>query len=40
MTDVYLLATAVAGGGRFATFDTGVSLSAVPGATTAHLAVI
>lgn len=40
VTDVYLLATAVANGGRFATFDNAVSIAAVQGATEAHLAVI
>ncbi len=37
LTDAYLLALAVAHGGRLVTFDRGVVLAAVPGATTAHL---
>ncbi len=36
-TDVYLLALAVAHNARFVTFDHGVSLRAVAGATDAHL---
>lgn len=40
VTDAYLLALAAAHGGRFATFDRSVALTAVPGATDAHLAVI
>jgi toxin-antitoxin system PIN domain toxin len=40
VTDVYLLALAVAHGGRFVTFDGAVPLSAVLGATKEHLAVI
>lgn len=36
-TDIYLLALAVAHKARFVTFDHGVSLRAVVGATTAHL---
>ena len=37
ITDLYLLALAVAHGGRFVTFDTRVPLSAVRGAKTQHL---
>ena len=40
VTDAYLLALAVSRGGRFATFDRGVPLSAVDGATPSHLAVL
>lgn len=36
-TDIYLLALAVAHNARFVTFDHGVSLRAVVGATDAHL---
>ncbi|WP_211288168.1 hypothetical protein [Mumia flava] len=37
VTDLYLLAAAVARGGRLATFDRSIPLSAVPGATDEHL---
>jgi len=37
LTDVYLLALAVRYGGRFVTFDSKISLDAVPGATSDHL---
>jgi uncharacterized protein len=37
LTDLYLLALAVAHGGRFVTFDAQVPLSAVRGATASHL---
>ncbi len=40
LTDVYLLALAVAHGGRFATLDQRVPLSAVVGARAEHLVVI
>ena len=40
VTDVYLLALAVAHGGRFVTFDRTIPLSAAPGAGTEHLVVI
>lgn len=40
VTDGYLLALAVAHGGRFATFDRTVSLSAVAGASEEHLALV
>jgi len=40
VTDAYLLALAVGRGGRFVTFDRSVALSAVPGATQAHLTVL
>lgn len=40
VTDAYLLALAVANGGRFATFDRGVPLDAVPGAGTENLVVL
>lgn len=40
LTDAYLLALAVAHGGRFVTFDRGVVLTAVPGATPDHLVVL
>ncbi|MBP8803378.1 MAG: TA system VapC family ribonuclease toxin [Xanthomonadales bacterium] len=37
ITDAYLLALAVAHGGRFATFDERIATATVPGATAAHL---
>jgi toxin-antitoxin system PIN domain toxin len=40
MTDLYLLGLAVAHGGRLATFDNGIPLSAVMGAEPKHLVVI
>lgn len=40
LTDVYLLALAVAHGGRLVTFDQNVPLSAVIGATGDHLEVL
>ncbi|MBC7678240.1 MAG: PIN domain-containing protein [Pseudorhodobacter sp.] len=40
VTDAYLLALAVAHGGRFVTFDRGLALSTVKGATPAHLLVL
>ncbi len=40
LTDVYLLALALAHGGRLATFDRRISLSAVAGATKEHLELI
>lgn len=40
VTDVYLLALAVAHGGRLVTFDGGIPLAAVRGATTANLLVL
>ncbi len=40
VTDIYLLALAVRHGGRFVTFDRSVPLSAVPGASAEHLAVV
>lgn len=40
LTDVYLLALAVLQGGRFVTFDAGVSLSAVRDATPRHLVTL
>lgn len=40
ITDVYLLALAVKRGGRFATFDTRVPLSVVPGASEKHLVFV
>lgn len=40
VTDAYLLATAAARDGRFATFDRSVVLSAVPAATPDNLVVI
>lgn len=40
LTDVYLLALAVAHDLRFVTFDGSVPLSAVPGATRNHLVVL
>lgn len=39
-TDIYLLALAVAHNARFVTFDRGVSLRAVIGATPAHLVTL
>jgi toxin-antitoxin system PIN domain toxin len=40
ITDVYLLALAVHRGGRLATFDRSIPLTAVTGATAQHLSVI
>jgi uncharacterized protein len=40
VTDAYLLALAVANGGRFVTFDQSVVLTAVPGATKRHLVLL
>lgn len=40
LTDAYLLALAVAHGGRFVTFDRRLSLAAVPGAEPEHLVVL
>ncbi len=40
LTDIYLLALAVEKGGRFATFDRGIPLSAVVGAESEHLTLI
>jgi toxin-antitoxin system PIN domain toxin len=40
VTDLYLLGLAVAHGGRFATFDAGVPVSAVRGAAAKHLSVL
>lgn len=40
ITDAYLLATAVRRGGRLATFDRGVRLAAVKGATPSHVCVV
>lgn len=40
VTDVYLLATAVDHGGRFVTFDRGLSAGAVPAATSEQLVVL
>lgn len=40
VTDAYLLALSVRRGGRFVTFDRSVALSAVRGATPAHLTVL
>jgi predicted nucleic acid-binding protein len=40
LTDVYLLALAVRNGGRLATFDGAVPLTAVRGAETGHLAIL
>lgn len=40
VTDLYLLALAVARGGRFVTFDSAVPRSAVPGARSEHLVVL
>jgi toxin-antitoxin system PIN domain toxin len=40
LTDVYLLALAVKNKGRFVTFDGGIALSAVRGATARHLVVL
>lgn len=37
ITDVYLLALAVANGGRLVTFDASIALEAVKGATLGHL---
>jgi uncharacterized protein len=40
ITDIYLLALAASRGGRLATFDEGVPVSAVLGARTANLAIV
>lgn len=40
LTDIYLLALAVKNGGRFVTFDRGISLKAVRGASAKHLDVV
>jgi hypothetical protein len=40
VTDAYLLALAVARGGRLVTLDQNVPRSAVPGARPAHLVVL
>jgi uncharacterized protein len=40
LTDVYLLALAARMGGRLATFDAGIPLAAVAGATPEHLALM
>jgi uncharacterized protein len=40
VTDAYLLATATSRGGRFATFDRHVVLSAVPSATADNLVIV
>ena len=40
VTDAYLLALAVHHGGRFATFDRAIALSAVSGSDGSHLAVV
>ncbi len=40
ITDTYLLALAVRHGGRLVTFDAGIALSAVPGATAANLVAL
>ncbi|HVS04490.1 MAG TPA: TA system VapC family ribonuclease toxin [Thermoanaerobaculia bacterium] len=40
VTDVYLLALAVAHGGRFVTFDRNIPLAAVPGATAEQLVTL
>jgi toxin-antitoxin system PIN domain toxin len=40
LTDLYLLALAVERGGRLVTFDRGIPISCVPGATTANLCIV
>jgi toxin-antitoxin system PIN domain toxin len=40
VTDIYLLAMAVSRGARLLTFDTGISIGAVAGATAANLLVL
>ncbi len=40
LTDVWLLALAVARGGRLVTFDRSIAVDAVVGATTSHLVVL
>lgn len=40
VTDVYLLALAVAKGGRFATFDGSIPLTAVAGASPSNLVIV
>jgi len=40
LTDIYLLALAVKRGGQLATFDRGIPIAAVPGATDRHLMVL
>jgi predicted nucleic acid-binding protein len=40
LTDVYLLALAVKQGGKLVTFDRGIPIGAVPGATQQHLVAL
>jgi hypothetical protein len=40
VTDLYLLALAVAHGGCFATFDDGIPIQVVKGASDRHVAVV
>jgi toxin-antitoxin system PIN domain toxin len=40
VTEIYLLALSLRHGGRFVTFDGAIPVSAVPGATKKHVAVI
>lgn len=40
VTDAYLLALAIAHGGRFVSFDRSLPLSSVPGATEDHLIIL
>lgn len=40
LTDLYLLSLSVARRGRFATFDTSLPLSAVPGASRQHVVLV
>ena len=40
LTDLYLLSLAVNNGGRLVTFDQGISLTPVPGATESHLLLL
>ncbi len=40
VTDTYLLALAVADGGRLVTFDRGISIEAVPSASKRHLVIL
>lgn len=40
VTDTYLLALALRHGGRLVTFDSGIALAAVKGATAGHLVTL
>jgi uncharacterized protein len=40
LTDIYLLALAVAHGGTFVTFDAGIAIEAVRGAARKHVTIL